>query len=211
MPVLIRCWGDYACFTRPEMKAERVSYDVMTPSAARGILDAIYWHPGLTWVVERIWVCKPIRFMSINRNELKSIMNCQAVVHAIDAKSELPTCDPAFDHTPRASLILKDVEYVVQAHLEADATVPDLDKVQRIVDKRLARGACYSRPYFGCREFPVQFERVHQAPMGVFGDKDFGWMLWDMDYHAKGGPQPLFFRAMMQNGCITVPDRRRVS
>lgn len=214
MSVLVRCWGDYACFTRPEMKAERVSYDVMTPSAARGILDSIYWHPGMTWIIDKIWVCKPIKFAGVRRNELKSLLNAEKMLTAIKTNGELPVCDTNEDRTQRASLILKDVEYVIQAHFEVDDSIIDANKVQAIVTRRLDAGSSYGNPYFGCREFPAYFERVLTEPdcSGVFSDtRDLGWMLWDMDYSDKNDPKPLFFRAEMINGCIEVPKRGQVS
>ena len=211
MSVLIRCWGDFALFTRPEMKVERVSYDVMTPSAARGILDAIYWHDGVKWIVEEIYVRKPVKFASIRRNELKSLMNTKGVLTAIQSDGVLPTVDTDADRTQRAALVLKDVEYYIKAYAKVDEAVygGPKAKADAIIMQRLQRGGCYHHPYFGCREFPVQFELVDEVPPcpeGLLGDMDLNWMLWDWDYQYEQ-PKPIFFRPMMHDGRIVVPER----
>lgn len=155
--VKLRVWGDYALFTRPEMKVERVSYDVMTPSAARGILEAVYWKPAIRWIVDRIHVLKPIRFENIRRNELKNKAS-------INAKIMRSSDQPVFqfiedNRQQRASLVLKDVEYIIEAHFEltgSDNAEPG--KHLAMFERRVRKGQCFHRPYFGCREFPVNFD-----------------------------------------------------
>lgn len=210
MSVLIKCTGKYALFTRPEMKAERVSYDVMTPSAARGILDAIYWHPGVTWIVEEIYVRSPIKFISIRRNETKALLNTSAVISSLRNETVPPTCDVNENRTQRAALVLKNPEYYIKAHIELSPTCNcTADKVDSIVMNRLHRGACYHQPNFGCSEFPAYFEMVDEVPpcpTELKGDIDLNWMFWDWDYTVKP-EKALFFRPVMHDGFIEVPKR----
>lgn len=158
--VRVKVWGDYALFSRPEMKVERCSYDVMTPSAARGILEAIYWHKGLSWVIDKIYVKNPIRFTSVRRNEIKSKAsknNILQVYNGADKPLYISTKD---DIVQRASLILKDVSYVIEAHFEMTEKANNTDnpgKFKDIMMRRLKRGECHHMPYFGCREFPANF------------------------------------------------------
>ena len=211
MSVLIRCWGDHACFTRPELKAERVSYDVMTPSAARGIMEAIYWHPGVTWHIQKIWVRKPIQFMNVRRNELKTIMNSRALFSALTKNGPLETCNPDDRRTQRSSMILNDVEYYIQAYVDIDEQkcchLPQT--VNAMITRRLRRGQCYHRPYFGCREFPAHFEvaeSVPECPAELAGSRDLGLILWDIDY-SREQPMSLYFHSIMVDGLIEVPER----
>lgn len=197
--IKIRVWGDYALFTRPEMKVERVSYDVITPSAARGILEAIYWKPGIRWVIDRIHVLKPVRFENIRRNELANRVS----VNSRDMEGDRPVCRYIEDdRQQRASMVLRDVEYVIDAHFELtgiDEAEPG--KHLAIFERRVKKGQCFHRPYFGCREFPVNFEWCDQDPATVFsGEQDLGYMLYDIDFDNKMTPQ--FFRAVMQDGVI---------
>jgi CRISPR-associated protein Cas5d len=204
--VKLMVWGDYACFTRPEMKVERVSYDVMTPSAARGILEAIYWKPAITWVVDRIHVLNPFRFDNIRRNELGS-----KVPLANIKKAMKDGCSPveAFiedDRQQRAAMVLRNVAYVLEAHFEfTSAEDNNPAKHQEIFERRGAKGQCYHRPYLGCREFPASFALVEESvPKSSHkGEKDLGWMLHDLDF--KHDMQARFFRAIMWNGVIDVP------
>ena len=211
--IRVKVWGDYALFSRPEMKVERCSYDMMTPSAARGILEAIYWHPGLRWKIDRIHVMKPIQFTSVRRNEVKSkvsVNNALSVYNGAD--KELFICSKE-DIVQRASLLLKDVEYVIDAHFEMTDKANDSDnpgKFKDIIMRRLKRGECYHTPYFGCREFPVNFclyeeEEVHSA-YEVVEEKDLGFMLYDMDYSDPEAIQPMFFRAVMRRGVVDLRD-----
>lgn len=197
--IKIRVWGDYALFTRPEMKVERVSYDVITPSAARGVLEAIYWKPGIRWMIDRIHVLKPVRFENIRRNELANRVS----VNSRDMEGDRPVCRYIEDdRQQRASMVLRDVEYIIEAHFEltgVDEAEPG--KHLAIFERRVKKGQCFHRPYFGCREFPVNFEWCDQDPAPVFsGEQDLGYMLYDIDFDNKMTPQ--FFRAIMQDGVI---------
>ena len=211
--VRVKVWGDYALFTRPEMKVERCSYDIMTPSAARGIMEAIYWHPGMCWKIDRIHIMKPIQFTSIRRNEVKSKVSANNVLSVYNgAKKELFISSKE-EIVQRASLLLKDVEYIIDAHFEMTDKANDSDnpgKFKDIIMRRLKRGECYHTPYFGCREFPVNFclceeEEVHSA-YEVVEEKDLGFMLYDMDYSEPENIQPMFFRAVMRRGVVDLRD-----
>ena len=204
--VRVKVWGNYALFSRPEMKVERCSYDVMTPSAARGILEAIYWHPGMCWKIDRIHVLKPIQFTSIRRNEVKSKVSANNVLSVYNgAKKELYISSKE-DIVQRASLLLKDVEYVIDAHFEMTEKANDTDnpgKFKDIIMRRLKRGECYHTPYFGCREFPVNFCLCDEEVRGAYEVvevKDLGFMLYDMDYSDPETIQPRFFRPVLRRG-----------
>ena len=161
MSIRLEVWGDYACFTRVELKVERVSYDVMTPSAARGLLEAIFWHPGLRYIIDRIHVCTPIRFSNLRRNEVKSIVNARTVKAAMERGSGELWLDTSADIQQRAAMLLRDVHYVIEAHFDmTDKAVPsdNSGKFQDIRKRRIAKGQFYHQPYFGCREFPAQFK-----------------------------------------------------
>lgn len=210
--VRVKVWGNYALFSRPEMKVERCSYDVMTPSAARGILEAIYWHPGMCWKIDRIHVLKPIQFTSIRRNEVKSKVSANNVLSVYNgAKKELYISSKE-DIVQRASLLLKDVEYVIDAHFEMTEKANDTDnpgKFKDIIMRRLKRGECYHTPYFGCREFPVNFCLCEEEVRGAYEvveEKDLGFMLYDMDYSDPENIQPMFFRAVMRRGILDLRD-----
>lgn len=208
----IEVWGDYALFTRPEMKTERVTYDVMTPSAARGILDSIYWHPGLTWVIDEIRVLSPIRFMNIRRNEVSEKANRQKMLSAMNGKTQPPCIYTSEKIQQRASIVLKDVHYIIKAHFRLSEGYEDMNpaKVTNIMTNRLKKGSCFIRPCFGTREFPVHFracEKIPPCPRQMKGERDLGYMLWDMDYSRPDNIRPLFFRAVLKNGVMKVPDR----
>ena len=214
MSIRIEVWGDWALFTRPEMKVERVSYDVMTPSAARGLIEAIYWHPGLKWVVDRIYVRAPIRFSNLRRNEVKSKINPKSVSTVMKCESsELYLCT-SDDIQQRAALLLRDVRYIIEAHFdlipEKMAPGDNAGKFQDIAKRRIQKGQFYHQPCFGCREFPAQFkpcEEIPPCPEELKGEKDLGWMLWDMDYTDPEDIRPLFFRAALRDGVLEVPAR----
>ena len=213
MPISLEVWGDYALFTRPEMKVERVSYDVMTPSAARGLSEAIYWHPGLRWVIDCIHVCAPIRFTNLRRNEVKSTLSARSVRTVMErGTGELYLCT-ANDIQQRAALLLRDVHYVIEAHFDVtDKAAPgdNPGKFQDIVKRRIQRGQFYHQPCFGCREFPAQFrwcEEPPPCPEELKGPRDLGWMLYDMDYTNPEDIRPLFFRASLEDGVLRVPGR----
>lgn len=213
MPIQVEVWGDYACFTRPEMKTERVSYDVMTPSAARGLLESIYWHPGLRWVIECIHVCSPIRFTNIRRNEVKDVISARAVKSVMEKGKGIDELYLATTESiqQRAAMVLKDVHYVIDAHFDmTDKAAPgdNPGKFQDIIKRRLERGQCYSMPYFGTREFAAHFARCTElppCPEELLGERDLGWMLWDMDYTDQQDIKPKFFRAKLVDGAMDVP------
>ncbi len=210
--VRLLVWGDYACFTRPEMKVERVSYDVMTPSAARGILEAIYWKPAIRWVIDRIHVLKPIRFENIRRNEISSKLSATAAKKAMkDGKSRVEVFAEDV-RQQRAAMILREVAYGIEAHFEIrDSEDNNPGKHREMFVRRAQKGQCFQRPYLGCREFPAHFEWVEEDfPSPPFsGQNDLGWMLHDIDFHDDQPDgqeiEPRFFRAMMADGVIEVP------
>lgn len=214
MPISLEVWGDYACFSRPEMKVERVSYDVITPSAARGMLDALMWHPGLRWIVDRIQVCRPIRFTNIRRNEVKDVIPFGVASKVMrTGKGELYLATPD-SIQQRAAMILKDVHYVIDAHFEmTDKAAPgdNPGKFQEMMRRRVEKGQFYHQPCFGVREFPAHFKLCTQrppCPKELKGQRDLGWMLLDMDYSDPEDIRPKFFRAIMRDGVIDVPDPR---
>lgn len=209
MAVRLAVWGDFACFARPEMKVERVSYDVITPSAARGVVEAIYWKPQIRWRVERIRVLNPIRFTSLRRNEVASKVPAGSVAQAMKAGRGTLGLYVEEDRQQRAATILRDVAYLIEARfdlLEADDHPgKHLDQFNR----RAREGRCYTRPYLGCREFPADFALVEDeaelppVPDELRGERDLGVMLHDIDF--ADGMTPRFFRARMRDGVIDVP------
>ena len=211
MAIVVEVWGDYALFSRPEMKVERVSYDVMTPSAARGLLESIYWHPGLKWCIDCIHVCAPIRFTNIRRNEVKDTISARKVKSVMqNGGGELYLATPE-SIQQRAAMVLKDVHYVIEAHFEMTKNAAPSDnpgKFQDIMKRRLERGQCYSMPYFGSREFPVHFRQCKEMPScpeELRGTRDLGWMLLDMDYSDPQNIIPHFFRGTLIDGVLKVP------
>ena len=209
--VKVKVWGEYALFSRPEMKVERCSYDVITPSAARGILEAIYWHPGMKWVIDKIYVQKPVQFTSIRRNEVKSKISSNNVLPVYNGADKRLYISTKSDIVQRASLLLRDVSYVIEAHFEMTEKAVESDnpgKFKDIIMRRLRRGECYHMPYFGCREFPANFclcedEKIETA---YSGEKDLGFMLYDMDFSDLDNIRPMFFRALMKDGVINLRD-----
>ncbi|MEX0740092.1 MAG: type I-C CRISPR-associated protein Cas5c [Pseudohongiella sp.] len=211
--VKLKVWGDRACFTRPEMKAERVSYDVITPSAARGILEAIHWKPAIRWRIDHILVLKPIRFESIRRNEVGSKLSAASVKKAMNAGSTdglVALVDQ--DRQQRAATVLKDVAYVIEAHFElTDLAEPSETEGKHldIFNRRARKGQFFHAPCLGVREFPANFELLenenYPEPDSFFaGERDLGWMLHDFDFTADN--TPYFFRAVMRDGWIDVPE-----
>ena len=218
--------GDYACFTRPEMKVERVSYDVITPSAARAIFSAIFWKPAIKWNIKKIEVLSPIKWISVRRNEVKNKAN----------KSQ----DNIFiedDRTQRAGLFLRDVHYRIYAEMEfipvdkrskVISETPELliteeeradyrkdenpGKYHAMFERRAKKGQCFNQPYLGCREFSCEFKFVDNPEKAVKDfptiteSRDLGFMLYDMDFSDPKDIKPAFFRAVMENGIVNVPD-----
>jgi len=203
--VRLKVWGEYACFTRPEMKVERVSYDVMTPSAARGILEAIYWKPAIAWVIDRIHVLNPIRFSNIRRNEVASKVAVGTVKKAINDGRSPVEIFIEDDRQQRAAMVLRDVSYVIDAHFEFRGSMDNNQaKHKEMFDRRAAKGQCFHHPYLGCREFSAAFEPVEEVPSSYHrGEKDLGWMLHDIDFEKN--MEAKFFRPVMRNGTIEVP------
>ena len=211
MGIKIEVWGDYACFTRPEFKVERVTYDAMTPSAAIGILDSIYWHPGVKYVIDKIHVLNPIKTESLMRNEVREKASISQLQRAMKAGTTNGCCIVTQGNMrqQRSSLVLKDVRYVIEAHFElSNAKANDESKVMGILGERSLKGACYNQPYMGCREFVAKF-RQYQGDVVIPDDakitKDLGYMFHSYDYSDPSNPKPRFFRAILNEGTITVP------
>lgn len=205
MSILMEVWGPMACFTRPEMKTERVSYEVPTPGAVRGMIESVFFHPGLRWVPDRIWVLNRIQFMNVRRNEVKSKVLASAVLQEANG-GKAGAIFTSEDIQQRAAMLLKDVRYVFEAHFEMTEQANPSDnhgKFQDIVKRRLRRGACYSTPYFGCRECTAHFRLWEGGEIPAIDEtRDLGYMLYDMDYSDLADIQPMFFRARMEHGVI---------
>jgi len=204
--ITLKVWGSYACFTRPEMKVERVSYDVMTPSAARGILEAIYWKPAITWVIDRIHVLNPIRFDNIRRNELAGKLPLGTIKKAMNNGVSPVETFIENDRQQRAAMVLRNVCYVVEAHFEFNGDEDNnAAKQKEIFERRARKGQCFHHPYLGCREFPAHFELIEDGipPSELAGERDLGWMLHDIDF--ENDMEAKFFRAEMRNGVIEIP------
>jgi CRISPR-associated protein Cas5d len=222
--VKLRVSGDYACFSRPEMKVERVSYDVLTPSAARGILEAIHWKPAIVWVIDRIHVLKPIRFQSIRRNEVSPKIPVSSIRSAMKSGAVDDLVLRADEkRQQRASTLLVDVDYLIEAHFEMTSRAgPDDNpgKHRDIFVRRAEAGQCFHQPCFGTREFPAEFSLwtgaeppLHALPPDQ-ANKDLGWMLLDILHAATPAGHahrcgddcvPTFFPAKLANGVLEVP------
>lgn len=209
----IKVWGDYACFTRPEMKVERVSYDVITPSSARGILEAIYWKPEIRWIIDKIHVLNPIVFCNIRRNEIEDKMKVDKVLGLISGKQSAYFINSTESRQQRASLVLKNVSYCIEAHFEltANPNVEDEKKHYNIALRRFREGKNHHRPVLGTREFSAHYELLDEPPKSILsGKRDLGYMLYDMKYSPKRSnvsyntADPIFFRAVMNDGIIDV-------
>ncbi len=237
-PFCLEVSGDYACFTRPEMKVERVSYDVPTPSAARAIFESILWKPAIRWHVTRIDVLNPVKWISVRRNEVGTVMSDRSDGIFIE------------DHRQqRAGLLLRDVRYRLYAVLEyipvekrenqKFTTVPDFlwdpdekdfmleeikawqdridsgrkdetpGKYLAIFERRARKGQCFNQPYLGCREFSCNFAFIEDPKANpaqtISESRDLGFMLYDMNFENPNDPQPMFFRASLDNGVVTIP------
>lgn len=224
--------GDYACFTRPEMKVERVSYDVITPSAARAIFDAILWKPAIFWKVQKIEVLAPIKWISVRRNEVGKVAS---------PKSNGIFIDDGKTRQQRAGLFLKDVkyrlfaefefipmekrgkvynpvpEYLINSEDKADLAKPEERadekeaKYAAMFERRAKKGQCFNQPYLGCREFSAAFrlvDPVKEPAKPISETRDLGWMLYDMDFSEPSNIKPMFYKAEMKNGVILVPDHK---
>ena len=208
--IQLEVWGAYALFSRPELKVERVSYDVPTPSAARGIVESVYYHPGLHWVIDRIYVLNPIRFVSIRRNEVTDKISGSNVRQAAQGGGQPLYLVTSQKIVQRTSLLLQDVHYVIEAHFEmTDKAAPSDNpgKFQDIVTRRMERGQCFHTPYFGCREFPVSFRRWPGGPIPTIDEtRDLGLMLYDFDYSDPAAITPTYFRARLEHGVLNTQD-----
>ena len=207
MSILAEFWGPTALFTRPEMKTERVGYEVPTASAARGMIESVYYHPGLRWKIDKIWVCAPIQFINVRRNEVSSKILASSVM--TEANGGKPgRIVTAQDIQQRASMMLRDVRYVIEAHFEMTDKANPSDnpgKFQDIVKRRLKKGACYSTPYLGCRECTAHFglwEGAEEDIPAIDETRDLGYMLYDMDYSDPENITPRFTRVKMEHGLI---------
>lgn len=223
----VELWGNNALFTRPEMKVERYSYDIITPSAARNILEAIYWHPGCEYIIDRIYLlskynasgvynCKkdPIKMISVKRNEVTGKGSAENVVSMMKNGVEAHICaDKTISQ--RNSVILKDVHYVIEAHIEVTDEANETDNMTKFLEiftRRCDNGQCFYQPYFGCKEFSCNFALWHNpfSVPCVDLDRDFGLMLYDMHYpkpNSDGGrspAEPMFYRAVMHHGVVQV-------
>lgn len=208
--VRLRVWGDYACFTRPEMKVERVSYDVMTPSAARGILEAIHWKPAIRWIIDKIHVQRPIKFDNVRRNEVSSKIPKPNPATVMKTGKQLYfLVDEGKNRQQRATTLLRDVEYVIEGHFVMTDKAGSEDtegKHIEIFRRRARKGQFFHQPCLGCREFPASFELLEEdIPASCYKGKtkDLGYMLLDIDF--DNDMTPLFFRASMENGVICPP------
>lgn len=209
-PFRLKVWGRNACFTRPEMKVERVSYDVMTPSAARGVLEAILWRPAIRWLVEQIDVLSPISWESVRRNEVGSVMSPRTGGIFVEDQRQ-----------QRAGLFLREVAYTIHARFEMTNKAGPADnmvKFQEMFLRRAEKGQCFHRPYLGCREFAADFELVRlndPLPELIAETRNLGWMLYDIQHDNRAdkghvhfcndGCRPSFFRAELKNGVMLVP------
>lgn len=212
--IRLRVSGDYALFTRPEVKAERVSYDCMTPSAARGILEAILWHPGLKWKIDGIRVLNPIRFTNIRRNEVKSKIPAAKALAMFNGGE--PTClNVKEDIMQRAAMVLIDVDYVISAHFDMTDKASPTDSPEKfyaMACRRMRKGQNYHQPCFGVREFPCKYtlieedEPTPETETSKALERDLGLMLYDMDYSNARNITPIFFRAVLSHGDLDLKE-----
>ncbi|BCY19603.1 type I-C CRISPR-associated protein Cas5 (plasmid) [Leptolinea sp. HRD-7] len=216
--ITIRVRGPYALFTRPEMKVERVSYDVITPSAARGIIEAVYWKPAIRWVIDKIHVLNEIQFTNIRRNEVSekaSVDNVLQVMNGSDKPLFISTTEA---RQQRASMVLRDVDYVIEAHFEkVDSMWGERDTIEghyNIILRRLRSGQFFHKPCLGTREFTADVEVIEDRkdiPKSIYtGERELGWMLYDLDFSDPKDIQPRFFKAKMYDGVITLPGGEEV-
>lgn len=209
--IKLEVWGDYALITRPEMKVERVSYDVITPSAARGIIEAIYWKPAILWCIDKIHVYNPIEFTNIRRNEVSSKISARSVDSIMKGKTGALYINTNQDRQQRASMVLKNVHYAIEAHFKLTDKAGETDTIEKhynVALRKMRKGQCFHNPYFGCREFPVNFRLIEgEVPKSTLsGKNDLGYMLYDMDFTDPEDIKPTFFRAIMQDGVINLSD-----
>lgn len=204
--------GDFACFTRPEMKVERVSYDVITPSAARAVFESFLWKPAIRWEILRIEVLQPFRWINLRRNEVKSKVSVANVAQAMNG-GDAEVCimaDADDERVQRAGLFLRDVAWRVHAALHVHPDRKDPEPPQKyfaMFERRVRSGQCVNQPYLGCREFDARVrlvDDISSEPPPIAETRDLGWMLHDLDFTRLSDPQPVFFRAQMNAGVIDV-------
>ena len=205
MSVKMEVWGDFACFSRIELKIERVSYDVPTPSAARGIIESIYYHPGLKWHIDKIYVMNPIRFTSIRRNEVKNKISANKIMKEANGKGA-SYIDRKKDIEQRATMMLRNVHYIIEAHFEMTDQANESDnpgKFQDIITRRLRKGQGRYQPYLGTRECTAHFGLWEGGKFETIPEtRDLGLMLYDIDFSDPNDMQPMFFRAKLENGVL---------
>lgn len=210
----VELWGEMALFSRPEFKVERVSYDVITPSAARGILESIYWKPAIMYCIDKIHVYNEPEFTNIRRNEVSAKISHNDIKKLMEgsssAKGYMNTTDVI---QQRASMVLKNVRYVVEFHFEMTGKCSEngdecAEKHYNIILRRMRNGQFFHQPYFGCREFPASFRIVEgDVPKSTLqGKRDLGYMLYDMDFSDNENISPMFFKAEMVDGVIDLKD-----
>lgn len=202
----LRAKGPLACFTRPEMKVERVSYPVMTPSAARGLIEAVLWKPAIQWHIQRISVLAPIEFTAIRRNEVNTKARAPAAA-VVAGGGEIDHYFAEDDRAQRNTVALRDVDYVIDAYFTMTDRAGPGDNPYKFIDmfsRRVEKGQHYHQPYFGCREFVADVEAADDAPEPVDDSRELGLMLWDIDFDPKGN-RPLFFEARLIDGVLHVP------
>jgi len=203
--------GEFACFTRPEMKVERVSYDVMTPSAARAIFEAILWRPAIRWKIHRIEVLNPIRWVSLRRNEVGAVVPMGSVKKAMARGAGALALYVEEERQQRASLFLRDVAYRIHASFEMTPHAgpeENKGKFAEMFRRRAEKGQCFNQPYLGCREFACAFRYVvemSKEPPPIAVDRNLGLMLHDLDFSNPDSPQPQFFPASLRQGVLDVP------
>lgn len=197
---LIRVTGKWACFTRPELKAEGITYEVMTPSAARGLLESIYWKPEMKWVIKGLHVLKPVKTTTLMRNCISSVVSVRSVLNNKQKPIDVTT---KTERDQRNATVLRDVDYVIEADIIAEKRIKHVEIFRRRVNK----GQCFQHPYFGCREFAVDSFTLEKSipPSPLKGKKELGYMLHSIDY--DNGAQPVFFDAVMEEGYIKVPEK----
>ena len=201
-------WGERALFTRMENKVERFSYSVPTPSAARGMLEAVFYHPGLVWRIDRIYVMKPICFVSIRRNEIEEKISCSELYNAARGGKKTLEIITTNNIQQRSSIMLNNVRYVIEAHFDITENANSSDnpgKFQDIIKRRLRKGQCFTQPYLGCRECTAHFGLWEGGRIETIQETcDLGLMLYDMNYDDHTNITPMFFHARMVNGVVDV-------
>lgn len=207
-PFCLEVAGDYACFTRPEMKVERVSYDVITPSAARAVFEAILWKPEIRWRLRKVEVLRPLRWISVRRNEVASVVSTRNAITAMnEGRGDLGLFIED-DRQQRAGLFLRDVAYRLHANmgLVSEEARADPNKYVAMFRRRATKGQCVNQPYLGCREFAARFRLVEDTSIEPQPeptlDGDLGWMLYDLDFTDPADPKPQFFRALLDRGVM---------